>query len=448
MTSLLRKWKLAGIAAISVAVPLLLLAFSSGPDPGFTSAPGENTCALAGCHTGVAVNAGPGSVRITTPSANYTPGQRQRITVTVSDPNQRRWGFQLTARSGADFRTQAGTFTPGADRFTQEICSDRNFRELPGCPAASVYRYIEHTTAGTRSGVTGSVAYEFDWTPPASDAGPIRLYVAANAANGDGSISGDRIYTSTAELTPAASGPRPAISSGGVLNGASFAPPIAPNSWITILGSNLAPSQRVNRPDEIVNGRRPTSMDGVSVTVNGKPAFFFFNSPSQLNLVSPDDDATGPVSVVVTVNGQASEPATAQLARYSPAFFPWPGNQVVATSQTFEFRVKNGTFPNVTTTPAAPGEVIILWGTGFGPTDPVVPAGQVVTGAPLVRAPIRVRVGGVQAEYFGAALAPGFTALYQVAIRIPDLPNGDHPVVAEIEGVSSPADAVITVQRR
>jgi len=439
---------IAGLAAAAAAVPFLLLAFSSGPDPGHSGAPGERTCAAAGCHTGTAVNGGPGSVRITTAGANYTPGQRQRVTVTVSDPNQRRWGFQLTARSGADFRTQAGSFTPGADRFTQEICSDQNFRELPGCPASTVYRYIQHTTSGTRGGTTGSVTYEFEWTPPASNAGPVRLYVAANAANGDGSISGDRIYTATADLTPAASGPRPAISSGGVLNGASFAPPISPNSWITITGTNLAATERVNRADEIVNGRRPTSMDGVSVTVNGKPGYFFFVSPGQLNLVSPDDDAVGPVPVVVTVNGQASEPATVQLARYSPAFFLWPGKQVVATSQNFEWRVKNGTFPGASTIPAAPGEVIILWGTGFGPTDPVVPAGQVVTGAPLVRTPIRVRVGGVQAEYFATALAPGFTALYQVAIRIPDVPNGDHAVVAEIDGVSSPADAVIAVQRR
>ena len=90
----------------------------------------------------------------------------------------------------------------------------------------------------------------------------------------------------------------------------------------------------------------------------------------------------------------------------------------------------------------------VLWGTGFGPTTPAIPAGQVVTGAPTVNSAIRVTVGGAQAEYFGAALAPGFTALYQVAIRIPEsAPNGDLPVVATIEGVSSPSSAVIAVQR-
>ncbi|MFN0170236.1 MAG: choice-of-anchor V domain-containing protein [Bryobacteraceae bacterium] len=433
------------IAVVSAAIPVLLYAFSGGPEPGHTGAPGETTCAVAGCHAGGTPSPN-GSVRIALAANTYTPGQRQRVTVTVSDPNQTRWGFQLTARSGGDFRTQAGTFTP-TDGLTQEICSSAAFIDQ-NCTASSTYRYAEHTAAGTRRGTNNSVNFEFDWTPPATSVGTIRLFAAGNAANGDSSSNGDRIYTTTLEVTPAAAGNRPAISSGGVQNGASFQPGIAPNSWITIKGSNFGTATRENRADEIVNNHRPTSMDGISVTVNSKPAFFYFISPGQLNVVSPDDDAVGNVPVAVTVSGQSSEVAQVQLQKYSPAFFLWPGNQAVATSADFQFRVRNGTFPGATTTAAKPGEVIVLWGTGFGPTTPAIPAGQVVTGAPTVNSAIRVTVGGAQAEYFGAALAPGFTALYQVAIRIPEsAPNGDLPVVATIEGVSSPSSAVIAVQR-
>ena len=57
-------------------------------------------------------------------------------------------------------------------------------------------------------------------------------------------------------------------------------------------------------------------------------------------------------------------------------------------------------------------------------------------------------VGGLEAEYLGAALAPGFTALCQVAIRIPEnASDGDLPVVATVGGMSSPATAVINVRR-
>jgi uncharacterized protein (TIGR03437 family) len=434
------------IAVAAAVLPILLYAFATGPDPGHTGAPGEQTCAMAGCHTGTAVNGGGGSVTITT-SSTYSPGVKQRVTVSVNDTNRRRWGFQFTARSGTEFRTQAGTFT-SVDTFTQELCSNANFIQS-ACNASAIYRFIEHTQAGTRNGTTtGPVTFEFDWTPPADATGPIRLYVAGNAASGDGTNSGDRIYTANMEVTRGGTiGPKPAISQNGVVNGASFVAPIAPNSWITVRGTELAGTTRENTAAEIVNGRRPTSMDGISVTVNNKPAFFYFISPGQLNVVSPDDDATGPVPVKVTRDGVESEVATVTQQKYSPAFFLWPNNQAVATDQNFALRVKNGTFAGATTVAAQPGEVLILWGTGFGPTTPAVPAGQVVTGSATVSG-VTVTVGGVPAEVFGTALAPTFTALYQVAIRVPaSLQNGDHPVIATIEGVSSPATTVIAVQR-
>ena len=438
-------WK---IVAASAVIPVLLWAYGAGPDPGNTGAPGESTCAQAGCHTGTAVNAGGGSVRLTTATSTYTPGTAQRVTVTINDTGRRRWGFQLTARTGGDFRTQAGTFA-SADGFSEQVCANGSLVELGTCNANTVFRYIRHTQAGSRNGNVGpTVTDEVDWTPPADATSPIRLYVAANAANGDQNNTGDRIYTATADLTRAAtSGPKPVITQNGVVNGASFAAPIAPNSWITIRGTELAGTTRANTDAEIVNGRRPTSMDGISVTVNNKPAFFYFISPGQLNLVSPDDDATGPVSVKVTRDGVESEVATVTLQKYSPAFFEWEGKQAVATSQNFQLRVKNGTFPGATTVAAQPGEVLILWGTGFGPTTPAVPAGQVVTGGATVSG-VTVTVGGQTAEVFGTALAPGFTALYQVAIRVPaNLANGDHSIIATIDGVSSPASTVISVQR-
>jgi uncharacterized protein (TIGR03437 family) len=112
--------------------------------------------------------------------------------------------------------------------------------------------------------------------------------------------------------------------------------------------------------------------------------------------------------------------------------------------------VKNGTFAGVTTTPAKPGDVLILWGTGFGPTSPAAPIGEVApTNAPYPTAELpTVTVGGTKATVYGAALAPGFAALYQIAIQVPTtLANGDYPVVAGIGGVSSPSTTLITVQQ-
>jgi len=96
---------------------------------------------------------------------------------------------------------------------------------------------------------------------------------------------------------------------------------------VTIQGTNLANTNpgRTWRPDEIVAGRLPTSLDGVSVTINGSAAFVYYISPGQINVQAPTDGSTGTVSVVVTNNGAVSAPATAQLQRYAPAFFQYTG---------------------------------------------------------------------------------------------------------------------------
>src|SRR5436190_1062301 len=116
------------IAILSV-VPVLIYAHAAGPDPGKTGAPGDSVCAEAGCHVGTAVNGGGGSVTIDAGGTTYTPGVKQRITVTVNDPTQRRWGFQLTARLGSNTRTRAGVLAP-IDGNTQVLCSGANLLEV------------------------------------------------------------------------------------------------------------------------------------------------------------------------------------------------------------------------------------------------------------------------------------------------------------------------------
>ena len=91
MFSVLRNRMVVGkLTAVLLAVPILLYAYASGPDPRNTGAPGDTTCNKAGCHVGTNLNAGPGSVKITFPGdMTYTPGVKQRLIVTVADPGQR-----------------------------------------------------------------------------------------------------------------------------------------------------------------------------------------------------------------------------------------------------------------------------------------------------------------------------------------------------------------------
>jgi uncharacterized protein (TIGR03437 family) len=229
-------------------------------------------------------------------------------------------------------------------------------------------------------------------------------------------------------------------------NGASFQPPIAPKAWFQVKGSNFG-DQFTN---DFRDGRYPTEVNGLSVLVNDKPAPLWFNNGTQINALVPDDTAAGPVQVVVVRGGERSAPTTIQMDRFAPAFFVWPQNQAVATDANFAWKVKAGTFQGVATTPAAPGDVVVLWGTGFGPTNPDIASGQQVPSTEIhsIVTPPTIRIGGVQAEYLGGALAPGFAGLYQVAVRVPGtLQNGDHAVVAEVGGLSSPSSVILSVQR-
>ena len=231
------------------------------------------------------------------------------------------------------------------------------------------------------------------------------------------------------------------------MNGASFQPGISPNSWITINGTNLS-SVTDTWANAIVNGELPVKLDGVSVSVGSQAAYIYYVSPTQINVLAPNI-GTGSVSVTVTNANGISSAITAISQTVQPAFFQL-GTYAVATRQDYSVAVKNGTIPGATTVPAKPGDVIILWGSGFGATNPALPVGTVVPLSPTYNAanPVTVTVGGTAATVYGAALAGGNVGLYQVAIQIPgNLANGDYPIVATVFGAQSPTTTLITVQQ-
>jgi uncharacterized protein (TIGR03437 family) len=184
----------------------------------------------------------------------------------------------------------------------------------------------------------------------------------------------------------------------------------------------------------------------VSLMVGNEPAYLAYISPTQINALVPNVPA-GTTSVTVVNSNGAAPAVTTQVSLVQPAFFQW-GNYAVATHQDFSLAAKNGLFPGTATVPAKPGEVIILWGTGFGPTNPPLPAGVETPSAPIhnTATAVTASVGNQPVLVYGAALAPGFAGLYQIAIQIPDsLANGDYRVVATISGAQSPSTTLMTV---
>ncbi len=453
---------IAKTACVLAVVPALIFAYEYGPDAGFTAAPGDNktACIASGCHVGT-VNAFKGSVTITVAGGNtYTPGGGpQQVSVTIADPAMKSWGFEMTARLSSETSkttgfTQPGNFEPLSDGFTQAICIDNSVKPAGKPCSISPLQYLEHTLQGNNASAgANSYTYQFTWTPPATNVGNVVLYAAGNASTGARDPSAGHIYTTNVTLTPAAavSTAQPAILSNGILNGATFTTSaLAPNTYITIAGSNLAAGTRLWTGSDFGSSgtQMPTSLDGTSVTVNGKAAYVEFISPTQINAITPADTAAGSgVPVVVTVNGQASIAATVTYQSVAPSLFAFSpptadaGKYPAAGHLNGTFIGKAGLFPQAPTitTPAKRNETIILYGTGFGPTNPTLAAGSITPASPfynLATVPT-VTVGGVPATVVFAGLAPGFAQVYQFDITIPNVPDGDQALVISTAGLST-----------
>lgn len=232
--------------------------------------------------------------------------------------------------------------------------------------------------------------------------------------------------------------PGPAITANGVVTASNFGgvAQAAPGSFIEIYGSNLAGDvSRSWQASDFNNGRAPTTLEGVSVTVGGQGAFVTYVSPTQVNVQVPANIATtGQASVVVTYNSQASassmltvKPVAAGLLA-PPNFKVGDKQYVVAVHSSNGNFVSNGSIPDVAAAPAVPGETLTLYGIGFGAVTPTSTpiAGQVVQGLTSVSVPIQVFFGDIQAEVSYAGLVPDLVGLYQLNVKVPaSVPNGD-----------------------
>jgi uncharacterized protein (TIGR03437 family) len=222
-----------------------------------------------------------------------------------------------------------------------------------------------------------------------------------------------------------------------VVNGATFQQGIAPGAWTAIFGDNLAPSTRAWSEADIVDGRLPMSLDGGSVLINNKPAAVQFISPKQINVQAPADDSTGPVQVTVTTPDGSSDPATATLQPLLPGFF--------RVEQDFVKAVRSDGVAIDVATPARPGDEIALSGTGFGSTDPAVPAGQAFEGTAVLSNQVSIRIGTANAALSFAGLTGA--GMYRFNLTVPDLADGDYPVTASVAGVRTQSVARIRIQR-
>jgi uncharacterized protein (TIGR03437 family) len=229
---------------------------------------------------------------------------------------------------------------------------------------------------------------------------------------------------------------------------------IAQNTWIEVRGNNLVPSSVPSSgltwgsAPEFKSGRMPTQLSGVGVRVNGKSAYVYYISPSQINVLTPLDSTLGSVQIVATSGTASSSPFTANLRAVAPSFIPIDGSTYAVATHADGSLVGPGwmSAPGYTFTPAEPRETIVLYAFGFGlPTTLLIDGSSSQAGS-LPTAP-SIQIGGTTvAVLFAGVISPG---LYQFNVTVPmTVGDGDNSLVASYGGLTTPTGAVITVQRR
>ena len=195
------------------------------------------------------------------------------------------------------------------------------------------------------------------------------------------------------------------------------------------------PAPRSWASTDLVGGALPTSIDNVSVSVNGVAAQISFVGPSQIDFLIPPTAAVGPAQIQVISNEQASAVATVNLTLTAPGLFYLTGNKYVVSSHA------NGTVTGPTTlipgatTPIKSGETISIFGTGLTVNTPGVGTAALPS----------VTIGGLTAQVtFAGQIDAGVT---QINLVVPaGLPSGDALVVATMGGAQSQANAFLSVQ--
>ena len=236
----------------------------------------------------------------------------------------------------------------------------------------------------------------------------------------------------------------PAIASVG--NAGSGSATIAPNMWVSISGSNLAPvgDSRAWQASDFVNGSMPAALDGVSVTVNGTPAYVYYISPTQVNILTPPGAMPASVAIQLTQNGSASAPVTVPAQSFSPSFFVFNGGPYVAAQHAnYSLLGPAGLYPG-STTPAQPGETVLLYANGFGVTSAPAVSGSPVQSGTLSPLPAITIGGSAAAVKFAGLVAPG---VYQFDVVIPpNAPSGDNTLTATFNGVTTSPVVRIAIQ--
>jgi uncharacterized protein (TIGR03437 family) len=247
----------------------------------------------------------------------------------------------------------------------------------------------------------------------------------------------------------------PSIKTGGVISASAFGalPAISPGGWIEIYGSNLAVQTNSWAGVNFTGPAAPTSLIGTSVTIGGVAAFVEYVSATQINAQVPSGVATGPQSLIVKTPAGSTAAYTVTVNAAEPGLLAPPSFNVGGTQYVVAlfpdqstYVLPPGAIPGVTSRRAQPGDVLTIYGVGFGAVTPAISAGQVVAEANSIPG-FQIMFGSTTATTQYAGLAPSAIGLYQFNVVVPNVPSSDTtPLSFSVAGVPGAQTLFIAIQ--
>ena len=190
---------------------------------------------------------------------------------------------------------------------------------------------------------------------------------------------------------------------------------LSPGSLFTIFGQTNSVSG-----EQIAGaGNLPTTLGGVMVSINGRPAPLIYVGPNQINGQVPYETAASGAIAQVIANGISAAQVPFTLSPSAPRIFSGQGNICIAQNE-------DGTL-NSASNPVKTGHYIVAYLIGMGAVNPAV-----ATGAPEPTTPLSSPSGTVSASLGGLSvtptyleLTPGSVGLGQVKLVVPlDVTSG------------------------
>ena len=242
------------------------------------------------------------------------------------------------------------------------------------------------------------------------------------------------------------------------LDGAGLSVPlvttISTNGLFSVFGSGFAPAGTMLQP-AAVNGALATNAANTCLQVGNSMAGLTYVAAGQINALAPAVPAGGTVDVSVIANcGQTNQTTsgalTVPVAPEAPEFLYFVHNAngqdpvAAVDNSTGAYIGAAGLIPGATFTPAQAGEIVTVFGVGFGQTMPPQTPGVLAPAAAQVDA--TVTLGGHPITPLYVGVSPTFAGLYQVTFTVPSGSTaGPEAMQISVGGISSPAGAFLEV---